>query len=189
MNFAEQQRDPRRHLFGLTSVVIFHAILIYALANGLGHKVIEVLKKPLEINLVTEELKAPPKVIPPPPAYVPPPEVVVEQSPEPAVVTIAPTEVPPAVVVPQVVSVGAVCPNHQGVLGRVQPPPQAQGVPGKVVVEFVVGTTGAVSDVVVVSSSNRIFNAVATAAVSRLRCVGQSQGVRVRVPFVFEQER
>jgi protein TonB len=188
MNFAQQQRDPKRHLVGLSSVVVFHAILIYALANGLGHQVVEVLKKPLEISLLSDATKVPPKVIPPPPAYVPPPEVVVQAQPEPTAVSIAPTEVPP-VVVPQVVNVASVCPNHQGVLGRLQPPPQAQGVPGKVVIEFVVNTSGAVSDVVVVSTTNRIFNAVATAAVSRLRCVGRSQGVRVRVPFVFEQER
>ena len=140
--------------------------MIYALADGLGHKVIEVLKKPLEVSLLSEDApKAPPKAVPPPPAYVPPPEVKVEVAvtPEPTVV-IAPAEPPaPVVVVPQVVAVGAVCPNYQGVLSRVQPPPQAQGLTGKVVIEFVVEPSGAVGDVAVASSSNRVFNAVATA--------------------------
>lgn len=194
MNFAQQQRDPRRHLVGISTVVLFHIVLIYALANGLGRKVVEVLAKPVEVSIIEEAPapRQPPKVIPPP-AFVPPPEVKIDLPPiQEPVIAIAPTEPPPPAPVAEVkriVAVGAVCPNYQGILGAVRPPPQAQGMSGKVIVEFVVGTSGAVGEVSVVSSSNRAFNAVSTAAVARLRCVGQEQGVRVRVPFVFEPER
>jgi protein TonB len=203
MNFAQQQRDPRRHLMGISTVVLIHVIAIYALTNGLAHKFVEVLKKPLDVSIIEELKKAPPppppkvieppKVVEPPPAFVPPPDIQI-QAPPPVITVTAPT--PPPVVVappvpapPRVASVGVVCPDHVAVLSKIQVPVQAQGQAGKVIVEFLVSATGAVGDVTIVKSTNRLFNAVATAAVGQLHCVGQGQNVRVQVPFVFEQER
>jgi protein TonB len=205
MNFAQQQRDPRRHLMGITTVVLVHAIAIYALTNGLAHKVVDVLKKPLDVSIIEELKKAPPpppppkvieppKVVEPPPAFVPAPEIQV-QAPPPVIAVTAPTPPPPVVVAPpipappRVASVGVVCPDHLAVLSKVQVPAQAQGQAGKVIVEFLVSATGTVGDVTVVKSTNRLFNAVATAAVGQLHCIGQGQNVRVQVPFVFEQDR
>ena len=208
MNFAQEQRDPRRHLMGISTVILLHALAIYALANGLAHKVVEVLKKPLDVSIIEELKKTPPppppkvvpKVVVPPPAFVPPPEVQVQAQTEPVISVTAPTPPPPVAVVappppapipapPRVASVGVVCPDHVAVLGRIQVPPQAQGQAGRVLVEFLVGANGAVTDVSIVKSTNRLFNAVATAAVGQLHCVGQGQNVRVQVPFVFEQDR
>jgi protein TonB len=215
MDYAQQQRDPRRHLAGITMVIFLHAVAIYALTTGLARKVVDVLKKPLEVNII-EELKTlppppPPKIEPPPqqvaeppPAYVPPPEVQVQAPQEPApvitVVTVAPP--PPVVVVappppvlvappPPVANVGVACPNYISVLSKVQSPAQAQrmGLSGEVTVEFTVSASGAVGDVNVTKTSNRIFNAVAVNAVSQFRCIGQGQNVRVRLPIGFEQER
>jgi protein TonB len=195
MNFAQQQRDPRRHLVGISTVVVFHIALIYALSNGLAHKVVEVLKKPVEVSLIEEAKKlppkeAPPKVVEPPPAFVPPPEVQLT-SPEPVIAVVTPVAPAPAVVVPKAANVGAVCPNHLSVRSRVQYPVQAQrmGLTGQVLVEFVVGTNGAISGVSVVKSTNPIFNAAAAAAVTQLHCTGQDQSVRIQVPFVFELDR
>jgi protein TonB len=211
MDFAQQQRDPRRHLAGITTVVLLHAIAIYALVNGLAHKVVDVLKKPLEVNII-DELKTPPppppKVLPPvqqlvepPPAYVPPPEVQVQAQPVQPVITVttatppppivvAPPAPAPAVVAPPVANVSVACPNYRDVLSRVQSPAQAQrmGLSGEVTVEFTVNSTGATGDVTVTKSSNRIFDAVALAAVAKFRCIGQGQNVRVRLPIGFEQE-
>ncbi len=72
MDFARQQRDPTRHLIGITFVILVHAIVIYALVTGLARKAIEVIKKPLTATII-EEIKVPP---PPPPP--PPPKRVVE---------------------------------------------------------------------------------------------------------------
>ena len=36
MNFAQRQADPRRHLVGMTIVVLFHALVVYALVTGLA---------------------------------------------------------------------------------------------------------------------------------------------------------
>ena len=84
MDFARQQRDPARHLIGITFVVLVHVIVIYALVTGLARKAVEVIKKPLTATII-EEIKTPPPPPPPPPprkiveppkmqqTYVPPP--------------------------------------------------------------------------------------------------------------------
>jgi protein TonB len=207
-SYAAQQRDPRKHLLGIAAVVIFHLLLVYALANGLGRKLVEVVKAPLNVSII-EEVKPPPpppppppKVVaevrpkvaaPPPPAYVPPVEtVVVEAPPPPITTTQAPPEpdppppAPPAPPAPAVINVAVACPNHGSVLPVV--PRQAEGLSGKVTVEFIVTASGAIQNVHVAQSSNPVFNRAATAAVAQYRCVGQGQDVRVRVPFIFQSE-
>ena len=96
MNYAEQQRNPAKHLVGLTVVVIIHIGLGYALVNGLARKIVEVVKAPIETKII-EEVKQPPPPPPenlPPPSFVPPPEVVVapQQAPQPTITT---TQTPP----------------------------------------------------------------------------------------------
>jgi periplasmic protein TonB len=39
MNFSQRQADPRRHLVGMTVVILFHAFVVYALVTGLAKKV------------------------------------------------------------------------------------------------------------------------------------------------------
>ncbi|HTR58239.1 MAG TPA: energy transducer TonB [Casimicrobiaceae bacterium] len=114
MDFARQQRDPTRHLVGITAVILVHALVVYALVTGLGKKAIEVIKKPLTATIV-EEIKAPPPPPPPPPKkieipkvpppempYVPPPDVPVPTVPqEPVIAAVAPTPPPaPPVIAP-----------------------------------------------------------------------------------------
>ena len=48
MNYAEQQRDPTKHMVGLGVVIVFHIILGWALLNGLARKVVEVVMGPIE---------------------------------------------------------------------------------------------------------------------------------------------
>ena len=83
MDYAQQQRNPTKHLVGLGVVVVFHIVLVWALVNGLARKVIEVVKGPLETKII-QEVKPPPpeappppppKLAPPPPDFIPPPEV------------------------------------------------------------------------------------------------------------------
>ncbi|MDR3323680.1 MAG: energy transducer TonB [Zoogloeaceae bacterium] len=208
LSYAAQQRDPRKHLIGVGAVVLFHVILVYALANGLGRKVVEIIKAPLNISII-EEIKPPPppppppKVVeqvrpraapPPPPAYAPPVESIVEAPPPPITTTSAPppTPAPPAPPVveappaPAIINVAVACPNHRSIIPEV--PRQAAGLSGKVTVEFIVAASGAVQNVRVVQSSNPVFNRAAAAAVAQYRCTGQGQDVRVRVPFIFETE-
>lgn len=203
--------DTKRKTAGIGIVVLLHIALAYGLANGLGRQVLQVLSNPLEVAIIQEakppEVKLPPpppsKVVQrrapvtPPPSYVPPPEIAAP--PAPAAPTIAATTATPQPAepmepvkttpapAPAPVNISVACPNHATVRSNVQYPAQAQrmGLSGDVLVEFIVGTGGEVKDVSIVRSSNPVFNSAASAAVKLLRCVGQGQEARVRVPFAF----
>src|SRR5690242_8062941 len=75
MDFARQQRDPKKHLIGLTAVVLLHLIIIYGLMTGLARKAVEVIKKPISATVVEEIKKPPPPPPPPPPKTVAPGEL------------------------------------------------------------------------------------------------------------------
>lgn len=204
MNFAQQQRDPRKHLFGLSAVVVFHIVLVYALANGLARKVVEVIKDPLSVNIIEEVKPVPPpppppkvvqtrpKVSTPPPAYVPPVEVPVVAPPTPAITTTStptpPVPAPALPVAPPAVNVAVACPNFRNVPPVMPPQAERQGLSGDVVVEFTVATDGSVRDIAVTRSTNAVFNSAATRAVAQYRCVGQGKDVRVRQPISFRMD-
>ena len=109
MDFARQQRDPKRHLVGFTFVVLLHVLVVYALMTGLAKQAVEVIKKPMTATII-QEIKPPPPPPPPPPRrielpkmaapvkpYVPPPDVPPPAPPPPApTITVAtPTPPPP----------------------------------------------------------------------------------------------
>jgi protein TonB len=189
-----------RNVVGIAAVVILHAVLAYAIANGLGHKVVDALRKPLDVSLI-EEVKLPPPpppkpqpkaVTPPPPAYVPPLEVPVE-APPPVVTTttVVPPEPPaPVISAPEPVNIAVACPNHLEVRRQVPYPARAlsQRLSGEVLVEFVVGGGGEIKNVSIVQSTNTVFNRTAIEAVGRFKCSGQGRDARVRVPFAFRLE-
>ena len=126
MDYASQQRNPGKHPVGLIVVAVMHLALGWALVNGLGRKIVEVIKAPIETKIIEEvapppppppeNLPPPPKLTAPPPSFVPPPEVqvanpppapaitVTREAPPPAPVAIAPapapTPAPPAPVAP-----------------------------------------------------------------------------------------
>src|SRR5258705_295074 len=93
MNFAQRQRDPRRHLIGFTAVILFHGFIVYALVTGLAKKVVDVVRAPIETKVIEEIKKPPPPpeiVVPPPPRleappppFIPPPEVQIATPPPP----------------------------------------------------------------------------------------------------------
>jgi protein TonB len=139
MNFSERQADPRRHLLGITFVILLHALVIYALVTGLAKKVIDVVRAPIETKVIEEIKKPPPPqeiVVPPPPKmdappppFIPPPEVQIATPPPqqptitattptpPAATTIvpqAPVAVAPAPAAPRpaTVSIGVACPTQ-----------------------------------------------------------------------------
>lgn len=155
MNFAQQQRDPRRHLIGFTAVVLFHALLVYGLVTGLAKKVIDVVRAPIETKVIEEIKKPPPPqeiVVPPPPRleappppFIPPPEVqiatppppqptitAVTPTPPPAPVVIAPAPPPPVAAAPAppapapaTVTASVACGNYATVMGDAAFPKEA----------------------------------------------------------------
>ena len=94
LDYAQQQRNPGRHLVGIVIVLALHLVLGWALVNGLAQRLVEVIKSPLETKIIEEvkpppppppeNLPPPPKFQPPPPSFVPPPEVNVNPPPTPA---------------------------------------------------------------------------------------------------------
>ena len=120
MNFSQRQADPRRHLIGITFVVLLHVFVIYALVTGLAKKVVDVVRAPIETKVIEEIKKVlpppeiivppPPKMDAPPPPFIPPPEVQIA-TPPPAqpTITVAPSPTPPApvTIVPQAPVVAA----------------------------------------------------------------------------------
>jgi periplasmic protein TonB len=147
MSFVQPQRNPARHSAGIGVAILFHILLIWALMNGLAHKVMQVINAPIETKIIEEvkppppppkviELPPPPKFAPPPPVYAPPPEVQVQVTPPPqatitATTAVAPTEppppaalrveAPPAPAAPKPaaapVSASVVCSNYNRVMG------------------------------------------------------------------------
>jgi protein TonB len=114
MDYAQQQRDPTKHMIGIAFVVLVHALVIWAMMTGLARTVVEVIKKPVTATII-EEIKAPPPPPPPPKkvveqpkvqapvqAYVPPPDVPAPATPTAPTISATTTEVPtqPHVIAP-----------------------------------------------------------------------------------------
>jgi protein TonB len=110
MDYAQQQRNPARHLVGLTIVVLLHALLGWAIVNGLARKVVDVIKQPFETKIVEEHKPPPPpeappppppKVAVPPPPFIPPPEIQIAVAPPVAnTISQVTNKAPPAPVAP-----------------------------------------------------------------------------------------
>ena len=216
MDYARQQRNPSRHLIGIGGVVLFHALLVWALVSGLARKVVEVVKGPIEVKVI-EEVKTPPppaeivppppKLAAPPPPFIPPPEINIAPAPTAPTITAVTREAPPTTALPPIQpppppaaaapppkpagpqSARVVCPNYVQVMSSITYPREAllDGVEGEVLIEFTVTAGGEIKNVEIKSSTNRIFNRVALAAVqSKLTCQGQGQDVRVQAPVSFK---
>lgn len=177
MDFARRQRDPTRHLIGISCVVLVHALVIYALVTGLARKAIEVIKKPLTATIV-EEIKVPPppppapkkielpKVTPPPQPYVPPPDIPVPQAQQEGAIT-AVTPTPPTtphVIAPPVAIVAPPAPPKPAVrrgmtaITRVDPvyPAAAarKGIEsGKVIAHVYIDEKGDVTEVKIIQAN------------------------------------
>jgi protein TonB len=73
-DYASQQRNPGKHVVGLSLVVLLHIILFWAISSGLAKKFVKAVKGPVEAQLI-EDAKPdiPPPPPPPPPKNAPPP--------------------------------------------------------------------------------------------------------------------
>jgi len=217
MDFARQQRDPTRHLIGISFVVLIHAIIIYALVTGLARKAIEVIKKPLTATII-EEIKAPPPPPPPPPPrkiveppkvqpivepYVPPPDIPVPaQTTEPVISSVTatpPTE--PVVIAPPPAAVAPSAPKPAVRKGLVpvevikpQYPREAirAGIQkGRVVCLLDVDEKGNVTDVKVKSAEPpRVFDREVVQTLMRWKFIpdGEKYVAEVEINFTLKGE-
>jgi len=214
MDFARQQRDPTRHLIGIAFVILIHALVIYALLTGLGSKVIEVIKKPLNATII-EEIKVPPpppppppppkkmveqpKIQPPPQPYVPPPDIPPPVAPTQPVIsaptTVAPTE--PVVIQPPVVEAPPAPPPKPAIRQGVSCPKRdaptfpreamrAKVEKGKVDAILTIDERGNVNDVRIVSADPpRVFDRVVKETLTEWKCVADGTKYQASVEINF----
>jgi len=218
MSFAHPEGKSTALSVGVVVAVLFHVVLIWALMNGLGHKVMQTINAPMETRIVDEikppppppkviEMPPPPKFTPPP-AYVPPPEVQLPEPPPPqATITATVAEPPPTPAVPQprieapappvlrpapaLVSAAVACSNYKSVMSEAGFPRAAQRAgldEGRALIQFTLGANGEIKDIKALDASHPSFATGAMKIVSDYKCTGQGRDVTVRVPFVFKSE-
>ena len=218
MNFSQRQADPRRHLVGLTIVILVHAFIVYALVTGLAKKVVDVVRAPIETKVIEEikkpppppevMLPPPPKLEAPPPPYIPPPEVQIATPPPPQpTISVAPSPTPPPPTVmtptppvaaapapapaPAVVSAAVACSNYNTVMGDAGFPKDAIRLGlerGDAVVQFTLSPTGEVRDIKTIRASHPAFGRASARIVGEYKCQGQGREVIVQVPFSYKLE-
>ena len=105
MDFSTRGPQPQKHALGIAIVIALHVIVVYALVTGLGKKIVDVIKQPIETKVI-EEIKPPPppperllppppKLEAPPPPFIPPPEVQIATPPPVQNVITSTTSTPP----------------------------------------------------------------------------------------------
>ncbi|HET7425805.1 MAG TPA: energy transducer TonB [Gemmatimonadales bacterium] len=206
MDYAQQQRSWGKHLPSITLVVLLHIALGYALVTGLARRVVEVIKQPIETKIIEEIKKPPPDVPPPPPPklaappppFIPPPEIniqVPQVQTQPTITTVTTVKPPPG---PPVMAPPAPAPPKPAgppvrkefkAAYRVEPqfPRQAlrDGMGGRVVAHVYVEPNGAVSDVKIISSTNRIFDREVIRALSQWKFNPEPVGFIGEYEIVF----
>jgi len=203
VDYAEQQRSFGKHAPSIIMVAVLHLALGYALVNGLGRKVLEIVKAPLETKIIEEIKKPPPDTPPPPPPklaaqpppFIPPPEINIQAPPPPpsqtitTVSTAPPPPGPPPVIAPQPQPQPAVRREYKAAY-RVDPvyPRQAQrdGTSGRVVAHVVVQPNGSVSEVRIISANPpRVFDREVIRALSQWKFNPEPVGFIGEYEIVF----
>ena len=202
MDYAQRERNPVKHLPSITMVVVLHLALGYALVTGLARKVVEVIKAPIETKIIEEIKKPPPdappppppKLATPPPPFIPPPEINIQvpiTQTAPTITTVTTTPPPPApppVVTAPPLPLPVVRRDYKA-LQRVEPPYPRQalqaGVTGRVVAHVVVAPNGSVTEVRIISSTNRMFDRDVIRALSQWRYNPEPVGFIGEYEIVF----
>jgi protein TonB len=194
-DYAKKQKGLRS-LTGLSIVVLMHIGLVYLLLSGLGGAMIEVIKGPLETQVIEEQKPKedvppppPPKLTTPPPPFVPPPEISIQapvtQSAN-AITSVTRDAPPPPA--PPAPKVEDILPKYPSAVSKVNPryPDRALelGREGEVEIEFTIATDGSVKDAVVVRSvPEGVFDSAAMNALIHWRYTpGEINGKLVEVP-------
>jgi len=204
VDYAQEQRSFGKHAPSIIMVAALHLALGYALVNGLGRKIIEVVKAPLETKIIEEIKKPPPdtppppppKLAAPPPPFIPPPEINIQAPPPPPTQTITTVSTAPPPPGPPPVAAPVVAPPQPAVRReykaayRVDPvyPRQAQrdGTSGRVVAHVVVQPNGSVTEVRIISANPpRVFDREVIRALSQWKFNPEPVGFIGEYEIVF----
>ncbi len=180
---------------GLAVVAGIHVLLGWALASGLAQHVVDVVRKPIDMAIISETPPAPPpppkvekiverpKAATPPPAHVPPPEMTPPPAPAAPTITATATVPPPEPIVaappapvpapdkPAVVrqEVSLACPGYQAALAAVlEDAIDRVGIAGTVRTRLTV-RGGQVTDVAFLAGPKE-YTKYVQAAVKRMHC-------------------
>ena len=215
MSFVQPQRSTTRLSAGIGVALLFHIALVWALMNGLAHKVMQVIAQPIETRIVEEvkpppapkkviELPPPPSFTPPPPVFVPAPEVHIQATvPTQATISGTTAQVPAVtraeaqVGVPKPlpstspVAAAVACANYNKVMGQASFPRAATRLgleEGDALIQFTLGAQGQVRDVKAIRASHPAFAENSIRLVSAYKCTGRGADVLVQVPFSYKSE-
>jgi len=89
VSYLAQKRNTKRDAIALSIAALLHVLLIYGLINGLGTRMIDVIKGPLETKIIVDSkppapVPPPPpqvRLVTPPPPYIPPPLLQIAEPP------------------------------------------------------------------------------------------------------------
>lgn len=197
------QTPPSSRIGGIAVVVLLHVIIIYALLNGLGSAVVDVLRGPLQAQVIAPVKPPnvpppPPPVIQPPPPYIPPPLIQTAPPPDVAPVIAAVATVrPPAPAAPvaraATLNVNQACQSAVGALED-DVGDEQDANPGlqlhRTIAQFYIGADGAVEQAhVAVSSGDPVLDGDLIHELSRCKfnpaigANGQPQAMWVSQPY------
>ena len=145
---------PQSRPVSFVLVALLHVVIVYALASGLAHQMVELLPQNINVNIIPEaqQKHEPPPPPPPtfnqPPPFVPPPDVTIDLSQAPAATNAitaqssqtditAPASVGACHSCTQLYPPGAIAKNEEGIT----------------VLTFRIGTDGGIKDIQLKSSS------------------------------------
>lgn len=195
LSYGEYARKQKglRSFTGLAIVVLIHIFLAYCVVTGLGLRMVDLNKGPLETEIIDEKKlredlppPPPPKMLPPPPPVVAAPEVSITApaSTTNAITAITADKAPPP---PPPAPVETIA-KYPRPISQVPPryPDRAleMGREGEVEIEFTIATDGSVKDAVVVRAvPEGMFDQSALNAIKKWHYTPQEvNGVRVDTP-------
>ena len=205
MDYGQYQRSHARQTSSIAVVVVLHVLIGYAMVTGLARKVVDVIKAPIETKIIEEIKKPPPdappppppKLATPPPPFIPPPEINIQAPVQiaPTITTVTTEKPPPGPPPPVYTPPAPVAPPAPAVRReykasyRVEPtyPRQAisAGLTGKVIAWVRVAPNGAVTDVQIRESTNRIFDREVIRALSQWKFNPEPVGFIGEYEIVF----
>ncbi|WP_233246893.1 MULTISPECIES: energy transducer TonB [Limnohabitans] len=162
--YAARQRSPRKHLTGITLVVLLHLLLLWAISSGLARKVVRMTENTVEAVLMSEAPPppAPAPKTPPPKTPAPPPPAPTSTAPAITQTATPPAAAPaaPAIRTGAVIQPGAHCakPDYPSASRRMEEE-------GTVTLKFLIGVDGKViqADIEKTSGFNRLDEAARNA--------------------------
>jgi periplasmic protein TonB len=166
---ASSYQPPGTRLIGIGLVVLLHIAVIYALVTGLAYRAVDIIRAPVETEIIappkpekpTEPPPPPLQLAPPPPAFVPPPEIQIEKPPPPpqstAITAVTPVKpvAPPPPVAPAAEPVRVLPRIDARHSQEPEYPPTSRrlGEQGSVILQVLVDTDGKVIDSKLLQSS------------------------------------